>query len=304
MLIRTERAAYAERSYDGYYPSAHLTFNATENFLIRVAYAETFGRPNLNNIIPNTTIDEDDNPNPPPGTPPGRITVVNSGLKPYAARNYDVSLEYYFPKGGLVSIGGFRKDLTDFFGSLNTIATPEILNSLGLDSRYVDWIISTRINVGDARVSGFEFNFIQPLTFIPRWGRHFNFTASGAILHLQGAEGASFERFIPKSGNLGLTFSRQPIVIMAKVNYRGLQRLVREESTAPNAWSYIAPRASLDVNAEYQVSRRLAIFANARNLLNTQSDTERYSPATPGYSHLLNRENYGVQIAVGVRGTF
>ena len=40
-LIRLERANRAERSYDGYYPSLHFTYNATQNLLFRAAYAKT-----------------------------------------------------------------------------------------------------------------------------------------------------------------------------------------------------------------------------------------------------------------------
>src|SRR5688500_3564753 len=60
-LTTTELGARARKSYDGYYPSLHLTFAARENFLVRVAYAKTFGRPDFVQIIPGTTIREDDN---------------------------------------------------------------------------------------------------------------------------------------------------------------------------------------------------------------------------------------------------
>ncbi|WP_414663903.1 TonB-dependent receptor [Horticoccus sp. 23ND18S-11] len=306
-LIRRERAAFADRSYDGYYPSLHTTFNVTDNVLFRAAFAKTFGRPDLGSIIPNTTIDENDNPNPPAGSPPGTITFTNSGLRPYSAKNYDFSLEYYFPKGGLISAGVFRKDLRDFFGSINTVATAAVLDQLGLDQRYVGWTVNSRLNVGSARIDGAEFNYMQPLSsieFLPRWGRFFNFSASGSILHLQGANGADFNRFIPKSGSMGLTFSRKPVVLMVKYNYRGRQRNSAQSGTAPNAFEYYDSRYNIDVNAEYTFSRRVTIFANARNILNTPQDLERYSPETPGYTHTYRTEEFGVQFALGVKGTF
>ena len=46
------------------------------------------------------------------------------------------------------------------------------------------------------------------------------------------------------------------------------------------------------------------MFANARNILNTPQDLERYSPETPGYTHTYRSEEFGVQFAVGVKGTF
>ena len=101
-LIRTERGARSDVTYDGYYPSLHLTFNATENFVMRAAYAETFGRPDLTAILPNTSVGTE-TLQPAPGAPPGNITVTNPGLKPYSAKNYDLSLEYYFTRGGVLS---------------------------------------------------------------------------------------------------------------------------------------------------------------------------------------------------------
>jgi TonB-dependent receptor len=306
-LVRKERASYAERSYDGYYPSLHTTFNVTDNFLVRAAFAKTFGRPDLGSIIPNTTIDENDNPNPPAGSAPGTITYTNSGLKPYSAKNYDISLEYYFPSGGLVSAGVFRKDLRDFFGAVNGVATPAILDALGLDQRYVGWTVNSRLNVGSARIDGAEFNYMQPLKAVAvlgQWGKYLNFSASGSILHLQGANGADFNRFIPKSGSAGLTYSRKPLVLMVKYNYRGRQRNSAQSGTAPNAFEYYDSRYNIDVNAEYTFSKRVTIFANARNILNTPQDLERYSAETPGYTHTYRSEEFGVQFAVGVKGTF
>ena len=63
------RASFSKKVYSGYYPSVHLTFNATENFLVRAAYAKTYGRPNFSDIIPRavaTALDlDDDDPTPP-----------------------------------------------------------------------------------------------------------------------------------------------------------------------------------------------------------------------------------------------
>mgnify|MGYP003377844782 CR=1 FL=1 len=57
-LTRQERAFRASRSYDGFYPSVHLTYNVTENFQARAAHALTYGRPAFTQVIPNATISE------------------------------------------------------------------------------------------------------------------------------------------------------------------------------------------------------------------------------------------------------
>ena len=42
-----ERASRSKRTYDDYYPSLHLTYNMTERFLARAAYAKTGQYPEL-----------------------------------------------------------------------------------------------------------------------------------------------------------------------------------------------------------------------------------------------------------------
>jgi hypothetical protein len=60
-LTHIERGYRANRAYDGYYPSLHLNYNdVTEKLILRGAYARTYGRPNLNDVIPTATVDEAD----------------------------------------------------------------------------------------------------------------------------------------------------------------------------------------------------------------------------------------------------
>ena len=113
LLTRKFRAVHTQRDYDGYYPSLHLTFNATENAIVRAAYAHTYGRPNFSDIIPRTVataadLDDDD---PTPATGRGTLTMRNPTLKPWTADNFDLSAEYYTENGGLVSGGIFLKEL-------------------------------------------------------------------------------------------------------------------------------------------------------------------------------------------------
>jgi iron complex outermembrane receptor protein len=303
-LMRKERGAEGSRTYDGYYPSLHLTYNATENFIVRAAYAETLGRPNLSNIIPGITLNENTNPNPPPGASPGTISVVNSGLLPYKAKSYDLSMEYYFPNGGLVSVGGFRKDLTNFFGASSVLATSEMLTELDLDDRYVGWNVSTRFNVTDvARVTGAEFNYNQPLTFLPGWGKYFKFNGNITALHLQGPRNTDFSGFLPKAANVGLTFTKKSFVLMLKENYRGRQRR-GSSGVSPNAFNYYQPRATLDISAEVNVIKHVTAFVNVRNVTNVIFIRETYSPATPSYSARQMQSNFGAQWIFGIKGNF
>jgi len=308
--ILQERGYRANRSYDGYYPSLHLTYEIRENLLLRAAYAKTFGRPDYANIIPATTIDEDNNdPN-----AVGSITIRNTALKPWTANNYDLSLEYYPEKGGQMSVGAFQKKLSDFWQTRGGVVDAALASQLGLDPRYIGWAVSTTINGGDAEVSGWEFSVIRPLTFIPGWGRYFTVRANGTALHLTGDNTPDFRGFISKTGNFSVSFSKKPIVLTANVNFRGRQK--GTSATAPAAqtgaqygtttgfFEYYQPRYNLDLSAEYKLNKNFTFFVSGRNVLNKEQVIERFNPDTPGYARGFRWEEFGVNYSFGIKGTF
>jgi iron complex outermembrane recepter protein len=304
-LTRQERGYFAKRSYDGYYPSIHLTYNVKENLLARAAYAKTYGRPDFTNIVPNSTIDEFDldGDSIDPSQIRGRITIRNTGLRPWSADNYDLSLEYYTNHGGLFSGGVFFKEIKDFFGSSVRVATPENLQVLGLGPEYAGWELSTQFNLeGIARVRGAEFNIRHSLSPLGGWGRHFQVFANATKLELEGSREANFNAFIRQSANWGVTFSRKPLTAMAKWNHRGLQK--GNPIAAVNGFQYAKPRTTVDVNIDYQIRSNLFFYINAQNLFNVTEVLMRYGPETPAYARQYQATTYGVQLTMGIKGTF
>ncbi len=307
-----ERGLSVSKSYDGLYPSLHVNYNITDNLIARFAYAYTLGRPDFSNILPlvrvnNSENDFDDGL----GTiAPRTIIYNNTGLNPWEADNYDLSLEYYFANGGVASAGLFRKDLTDFFGSFVTTATAADLEELNLGTEYLGYTVRTTTNITSAaRITGGEFNFRTPLTFMGRYGRYFTFFVNGTKLDLDGPASADFRGFIEEAANVGLTYDRKPLTIRVNVNYRGRQINAPQSgaqygATALGYREYFAPRQTVDVNAEYRLTRRFTLFANARNLFDQEQMLERYNDQTPDYARKYRVEKFGVQLTMGVKGTF
>jgi iron complex outermembrane receptor protein len=306
-LTRQDRGFVAKRTYDGYYPSLHLTYHLKENFLLRAAYAKTYGRPDFTNLIPNATIDEtdfDDNI-PDPDQIPGRINVRNTGLKPWTADNFDLSLEYYTNQGGLFSAGLFRKEIKDFFGTVVKDATASDLSLLGLDPRYLGWRLTTTYNLPEvARVSGVEFNVRHSLRFLGGWGRYFQAFANGTKLDLDGSQDAEFDNFVPESANWGVSYSRKPFTAMARWNYRGTQRRGSIPALGADAFEYVKGRVTLDVNVDFQLRPELFLYFNTQNILNVPEILQRYGSQTPRYAKRYQEMTHGVQLTLGVKGTF
>lgn len=293
-----ERASRSNRSYDGYYPSVHLSYNITENFIARLAYAETYGRPNFNQIIPRATINdfdvEDDSD---PDAIFGTISIRNPALRPWTADNYDISLEYYTKQGGVYGIGAYRKEIDGFFQSLVTIATPEDIAFLGLDPQYVGYRVTTTYNLNKGSTEGLEANFRQPLEKLGAWGRNFEVFANAArFKQISGLDGRNF--------NAGLTFRKQPFTAMAKVNHRTGRRGTKVAALGPDAYEYEGTRTVVDLSLSVTLGRRLALFANGSNIFNDHPSAERYGSETPEYAKFFRIQQYGAQYSVGIKGTF
>lgn len=307
MLTRKERGYTAERSYDDFFPSLHLTYNARENLLVRAAYARTYGRPNFPDIIPSATVRAADLGEDQIGDPSiiqGDITVTNTGLRPWTAHNYDLSVEYYTPQGGLFTAGVFRKEIADFWGTEVRVATPADLDEVGLDDRYAGWNLESLFNSGDARISGIEFNVRHSLRNLGAWGRYFTVFANATRLRLEGNPHATFDAFVPKTANWGFTFAWKRLTVMPKWNYVGRIKRAAAPGVAPDAFQYSEPRTLVDLGVAVRVTKRLSLTASVNNLLNAHMVRTRYGAETPGYARVQQDFEYGALFSVGIKGSF
>jgi TonB-dependent receptor len=309
-LTRIERGNRPDRSYSGTYPSLNFKYDATQNLVIRLGYAKTFGRPDYTNILSNanaTSFDENDlDP-----TQPGVINLRNAGLKPWTADNYDLSLEYYFSKSGFATAGVFQKDIADFFSTFSGALTAPLATELDIDPRYVGWTINTTVNgTGTARIIGYEASVKKQLDFLPGVFRNLSIDANYTKLELSGPSETAFVNFIPVTGNFAVSWNKKPVSAQVKFNYRGRQlrsaQTGAQYGTTTGFNEYYKERWNMDVNVEYTFSKRFKLFANARNVLNEPQILQRYSEAQNSaiYAQNFQQEEFGIQLAVGVKGTF
>lgn len=303
LLVRLERGFRGSRNYTGYYPSAHATYTIGQNLIARASFAETYGRPNFNEIIPNTVINELDANND-PNLLDGRITVRNPGLRPWAAKNYDLSLEYYTPQGGLFSVGVFRKNVDGFFVDNTRVAAAQDLDDLGLDPQYLGWEILTRVNGGASRTDGIEFNVQHSLQALGAWGRPFQVFVNGTKLKLYGQQRANFAGFTPESLNWGINFNRPRFKVVARWNYAGERFRALVAALGPNGAQYNPSKTTMDLNVDFRLRPRLSVFANFNNVFGATDALLRYGDDTPAYARRTQDIDSGTLLTVGVKGSF
>lgn len=301
-----ERGTRVIRTYSDFYPSLNLTYTLAENLLLRGAYSQTIARPNLNNIIPGSSIAD-------PTAANLAITVNNTGLKPWLARGYDLSLESYQIKGGYGSVGVFQRDIKDFFNSVTTHATPELLDRYGLpdDPLYLNYDITTLTNGTSARITGFEFAYNQQLLFLPHWARGLQVFVNATRLHLAGGDQADFSAFAPSNYAGGLNFVRPRFYVKLSFTYQGETRQTAVAASAANGipagvFNYQGERLRVGLNAQYSLTKQVALFGSMTdingpgfNIVNTQ-----YGPGMSDYLKKRRRQELGSIITIGLKGEF
>lgn len=301
-----ERGNHGKRSYQGIYPSINTSYSISENLLLRAAYARTIGRPNVDFIVPGILLPD------PTNASARTITAVNTGLEPWTADNFDLSMESYQFKDGFGSVGVFRKKIRNFFTSVITPATPELLAVYGLpnDSVYLGYDISTRQNGGDATVNGYEINYRQALSFLPRWASGVQVFGNLTHMALDGSSTADFNSFNPDTLAWGVNLVRAKYYVKFTCTYQGeTRRGSVGASTASGipagTYAWQGARTRYGINAQYSFSRQVALFCSLMDLGGGFKPlTKRYAPETPSYARIQRYQDFGSSFVLGLKGEY
>jgi len=297
------RGTTENTKYHGYYPSFNASYNFTEKLIIRAGYALTLGRPNLNYIIPGTSITDSTVAVP-------TITVNNTALKPWTAKNYDLALENYQFKDTFLSVGAFEKDIQNFFNSVSTLANPALLSQYGLqgDPTLLNYTITTYANGGDAKVTGYEASYRQNLTFLPHWAQGLQVFVNATKIHLSSSNHtADFSGYTPKSASAGISLNRKRYSARATVSYTGDLNTGAQAASATvplNTYNYQLARTRYALSLQYVISKHFSIYYSTMDIGGFLQTTQRYAPTTPTFAKDTRRQALGYYNNFGVRGSF
>ena len=302
-LRLTERGARASRTYEGFFPSFNSSFEITPNVLLRAAYAKTIGRPNLTEIIPGITITDPDSP-----AATKTITAINTALTPWTSDNYDVTLEAYSVKGATASVSLFRKDIKNFFGTVRTPATADLLAQFGLTDDYLNYEVITKRNFGEASIQGAEFSYRQSLApLVPEWAKGFEVFGNATTLSIGGANATDFTGFSPHEMSWGVGYARAQVSAKVNVQRSGWIRGSRVAASAvvpADTYNYVDPQTRVDVSLEYRWSKRFSLYGSVRNLTHTAKVQSVRGPGIPDYATVSYFQYTGALVTFGLKGDF
>ena len=163
-----------DTKYSDVLPSFNIAANVTDNFIVRLAAAKVMARPQLGNLSPGGTV-----------TTTGTLSITSGNplLKPFRAKAFDASFEWYFGKNAFLGVGLFQKNIDTYIQSIrsnipfNATGLPRSLLPTNLTGDEV-FQVTAPINTDGGKLQGIELNYQQPFTFLPGWGKNF-----GALLN-------------------------------------------------------------------------------------------------------------------------
>lgn len=281
----------ASRSYTDFLPSLIVRATPARDVVLRAAYTRSVGRPQYGDLTPGGEIGYEDNGD---GTFDGSVALGNPHLKPYVSDAIDVSGEYYFAKGGLVSVGVFAKFIknpifTESFTLLDT-------NYGGRD--YAVLGFSQRQNGESADLIGIEAAFQQQFTFLPGllagFGVNANVTLTDSTLRVPGrADGAAF----PEQSELlwGAQLFYQKGRVEASLAYHHTGRALISLGDDFLTDQHNDDLRRLDAKASFAVTPNVTLFAEGQNL--TDEPTRQYQGGNRSW--VTQNERYGRTFYVG-----
>ncbi len=282
-----------EGSYDQAFPSVHLRYRLSANLLARASFSTGAGRPNMTDLYPTTSVSYSS------ATGLGTVTTANPGLKPQYSRNFDASLEYYVEPAGVISVGAFRKDIRDFISRNTQIIAAGADN--GFNGDYAGFDLNTTDNLGSARIEGYEVNYNQQLSMLPKPFNTVRIFANYTKLKTSGtyANGVSeLVGFVPKTANGGASWRWSKLELRAAWNYQGTT--LRAYNVSIFSEQRSRPVETVDLNLKYYFSSRFSVFVDAINIHNKWQ--EIYSGLDS--NRIIISDSYGSRYNVGISGRF
>lgn len=272
-------------SYVNVLPGLHLKYDFNRTTILRAAWTNTLARPNYFSLVPYREIEREDN----------EIAIGNPELIPTTSMNFDLMFEKYFQSIGILSGGVFYKDIKDF------IVTETRENYLFEGTTWDTY--SQPINGGNAEIFGLELAAQRQLDFLPGFWKNFGVytnytytTSSISDFRIEGREDddISLPGTAKHTFNGSLSYESKRFSFRTSLNYSS--DFVDEFGEEAFYDRYYNETVHLDVNANYAITPKFRLYAEANNLLNTP--LYYYQGVS---SRLMQAEYYNVRFQFGVK---
>jgi TonB-dependent receptor len=263
--------------YDNTFLSAAAKYRFQENFMVLAGYNQSIMRPDYGNLTGVMTVND--------------VTMVgnipNPDLKPEYGENFYTRVEYYLKSAGILSVGAFRRHITDLHFQRSQIPAEE----LGLEADYPGYVFTSWDNANRYRSEGYEIEYSQQLSMLPGV-----FRGLGVF--------ANYTRV--RNDNAALSYGNSPAVGAGGLSfrYRGFNGSVRaswNDQIDTSASEFRKERVIVGVSASYRLPwQNMSVFLSGTNV--TKEPIATYRRDRP--DHLVAHGEFGSNWTLGVEGRF
>ena len=306
-------AVTVSREYSDTLPSLNLVAELSPDVLLRFGAAKVMSRPGLSSLTPGVTVSVS-----------GSARTVSGGnplLDPTRATTADLGLEWYFQEGAMLGLAVFYKDIDSF---IQNTRESRVYADSGLPASLLDgttasvtdeFVFTVPINTPGGDLTGLEFNYTQPFTFLPgKWsnfGAQLNYTYVDSNIQYLLSNGTAAQK-APMTGQSGNSWN-------ATLFYEGdrfsgrLSATNRDDfliqvpgtetgfNSAANGYHGQSGTTVLDASIRYRMADNIELSLEAANLTN---EAQESWVANPSVSLPLEYGETGRTYLLGMRYTF
>jgi len=279
--------AAQKRNYTNFFPTVQLRYDLRDNLVARATYSTGIARPGFLQLVAGSRVDL------------GAQTVVvgNPNLKPFTANSFDGSLEYYLPNSGVISVGVFDKEISDY-----------VLSRGFSTNSYPGFPTGTRFRVtsynnvsSNTYIRGVEAQYVQKFTSLPTpfdgLGFSGNITYADSKVEIRPGEYSNVPGDSKLTYNVSLSYEAHKAQV--RLSLLHVDATIFQIGSDPGLDVFEDQRTTLDLTSSYQLLSSMTVYFNAKNLLNTPL---RYYEGSS--NRQIQREYYQISYEAGVRLKF
>ncbi|WP_339896859.1 TonB-dependent receptor [uncultured Gilvimarinus sp.] len=289
--------------YDKLLPSFNMSYELTDDLLLRLSYAEVMARASLNQL--STQVNDE-------SASWGEWTINHVGnpeLSPVEAEQADISLEWYFKEGSALTAAIFKKNISGFIQDWRE-RYPDDPESLPVYPRedfntgeYIDqpFNVFEPKNLDRAKVLGYEFGLQH--FFDNGFGVTANYTYIDTESYIDGAKEGVLAGVPDTSYSLTFLYDFEKLSLQVSADHT--EGYITSHWSPLNATGETTYKSTADAmtwmsaSANYYFSDSLSAYVELNNLLNDNWHGYQGRKDIPG-----SYSEWGRKLNVGVRYRF
>ncbi len=285
-----------DNNYVHVLPNIHANIDFADDLKFRASFSTGVSRPTYSQLRASIGVDPTD-------TPP-TASGGNPNLDAEFAYGWDVSFEYYFAPGSIISIGGFYRVIDNVLYNAGATIPDGSVVAPGLIDPGTPLVYNTTFNGTDGSLVGAEFNIIGTATFLPEPFDGLGATANLTLLGSEFTAPSLGNRQFDLPGTSDTVFNAsifyEKFGISARVNYqyRSDWLSTTENEDLNEFWG---ATERVDASIRYSVPEfanglAVTLFADANNITDERDLRFINSRATPNQF-----EGFGARYMFGIR---